>query len=245
MTMTPTDAQLSAFLDGELSEREMQAVEKAINKNPELAARLELLSIVDEQLRSAFAPVLDEPIPDSVLGLLDDVENETPSNVIGFSARTERKNIWQLPAAIAASLMVGFFASQALNQRSDYTGNDGLSVGSLSQDSPVFTALSSQFSGQKNEEIEIILSFQSHEGNYCREFTSANSRGLACRDGGNWNIISQIYAPSPDSASHYATASAQSLEAFDALIEGLMDGEILDSGQERNLINSQWRLSNR
>lgn len=63
---------LSAYLDGELNEADRLAVETLAEKDPEIAAELELLTQADAAFSEAFELMLDEPVP---LGLARAIEN--------------------------------------------------------------------------------------------------------------------------------------------------------------------------
>ncbi len=56
-------ARLSAYLDGELSSADAEAVEILVEKDPEIAAELEALQAADAAIFSAFDDLLKEPVP--------------------------------------------------------------------------------------------------------------------------------------------------------------------------------------
>ena len=60
---TITDDMITAWLDGEVSPKERQAVETAISASPELGMRVARLSRADRMLAPAFAETLNAPIP--------------------------------------------------------------------------------------------------------------------------------------------------------------------------------------
>jgi anti-sigma factor RsiW len=62
--VTIREKQLLAWLDGELDEAGAEAVEQAIQADPELMARAESHFLTMMQLRGAFAPLLDAPLPE-------------------------------------------------------------------------------------------------------------------------------------------------------------------------------------
>lgn len=237
--MKYTDEQLSAFLDGELSESEMSAIEKALTDDPSLASRLESLATVDAQLQNTFAPVLDAPLPASVMAMLDAPSDAPVSNVTNFSDYKDKRKNWPLFTAIAASLVAGFFSAQILNI-TDNTPIHTIAAGPVSPNSALYNVLSSLPSGQSQDDVTILLSFKSTNGNYCREFTTSQSRGLACENQKDWVVISQSYTPTNNTNNDYATASAESSIAFDTLIDSLMNGDILEIEQEKKLIQSGW-----
>ncbi len=61
-----TEADLQAFVDGRLPQSRRAEIEGFLAARPEEAARLTAYRAQGEQLRAAFASVLDEPIPERV-----------------------------------------------------------------------------------------------------------------------------------------------------------------------------------
>lgn len=59
-----TEAELSAFADGNLPESRAAAVAEYLRRNPEAAACLCTYYRQDHALRTGYAPVLDEPVPE-------------------------------------------------------------------------------------------------------------------------------------------------------------------------------------
>ena len=69
-TMPPaplSDADVHAFVDGQLSPDRAERVAAAVASNPELAARVADIRQRNAQLRAALDPVLAEPIPARLL----------------------------------------------------------------------------------------------------------------------------------------------------------------------------------
>jgi anti-sigma factor RsiW len=60
--LTRNREQLSAFLDGELTEAETEMLEKALLIDPHLRAHLQQLCEANAVARSEFAAILDEPV---------------------------------------------------------------------------------------------------------------------------------------------------------------------------------------
>lgn len=67
---TIAEHELQAYVDGELAPDEIARVEAAIAANPALAAQVERERRLRAQLRAAFDPVLDEPVPARFAALL-------------------------------------------------------------------------------------------------------------------------------------------------------------------------------
>jgi len=63
MNTAPDDTLLSAWIDGELPPEQRAEVEAWLREHPEGAARVRAWSADARSLRSAFGPLLDEPVP--------------------------------------------------------------------------------------------------------------------------------------------------------------------------------------
>ena len=64
-----TEADLQTHLDGRLPEARRAEVDAYLAAHPEEAARMEAYREQAERLRAMYAPVLEEPIPDRLLGV--------------------------------------------------------------------------------------------------------------------------------------------------------------------------------
>lgn len=100
MTANPlpvTDADVNAYVDGQLAPARTPAVEDAIARDPALAARVAELRAQNAALRDALDPWLDEALPDRLVAA-----------TAGPASRARRVPAWLgLTAAAAASLVVG------------------------------------------------------------------------------------------------------------------------------------------
>lgn len=63
-----TEAELHAYVDGELPEARRRDIEAYLDHHPEDAARLAAYRRQNDALRELFDPVLDEPVPQRLLG---------------------------------------------------------------------------------------------------------------------------------------------------------------------------------
>lgn len=66
-----SDAELNAYLDGELTGSETRSVEEWLAAHPEDARRAASLRRTDEAIRAGFGKVIEEPLPRSMTALLD------------------------------------------------------------------------------------------------------------------------------------------------------------------------------
>jgi anti-sigma factor RsiW len=114
----PSDAQLIAYLDGELAEDERALVSLALEQDGELRDRAARLGESAALLRAAFDEVVREPVPDRLIAA---ARGETASNVVRLGARLRRHigdRRWWIGVPVAASLAgllvgagLGFFAA--------------------------------------------------------------------------------------------------------------------------------------
>ncbi len=99
------DADLHAYLDGEMAAEERTDFEAWLNENPIERGRLDAFRIDLRRLRAELDPVLSEPVPERIVEALGD-------------ARTSRSRSvwWQAAAAVlvfAAGGAAGWFAAQS------------------------------------------------------------------------------------------------------------------------------------
>jgi anti-sigma factor RsiW len=96
-TNRPDDTRLSAWLDSELPDAERAQVEAWLRDHPEDAARVRLWAADRDALRARFEPLLDEPVPQHLLDLVQ----KAPTRQAGGWQR------WRLAAASAGLLLAG------------------------------------------------------------------------------------------------------------------------------------------
>jgi len=98
------DAELHAWIDGQLAPDRAGAVEAAVASDPALAARLQAYSDQNRELRALFGAVADEPLPERL-------------RAAGIASGQIRKR-WMIPvAASIACLAVGLAGGWLGNDR--------------------------------------------------------------------------------------------------------------------------------
>lgn len=112
-----TDADINAYVDGQLSAMRQPAFEEALRQDAALAARVAQLRHHNALLHDAFDPWLAEPLPERLIAAASAPVDAAAST----AAPTMRARRWRLPAAAAATLVVGialgWFGRDALLQR--------------------------------------------------------------------------------------------------------------------------------
>ncbi len=92
-----SDEQLSAWLDGELPPAQAAAVEAWIAEHPEARARVDAWAADRDALRTAFAALPAEPVPQALEHLV-------------WRGGTPARRPWAVAAAVAGALVVGALA---------------------------------------------------------------------------------------------------------------------------------------
>jgi hypothetical protein len=91
--------------------------------------------------------------------------------------------------------------------------------------------------------VQIILTFESDDGRYCRTFgardAGAAAEGVACRTGGHWQVIAWDGTADPGEGFRAAGAS----ELLDDVMDRLGGSPALEVAEERTLIEQHWQAN--
>jgi hypothetical protein len=247
--MNPIDDDtLQAYVDGELDAAQTARIDAALAQDALLARRVRQARALKEQLRAAFDPVLDEPVPARLSALLQ--PQATPAASLTFieggrraGAATRRApRRWLMPgAALAASialLAVGLWwhaGNQLVRMRNGQPYAAGVLGRALDQ------ALASE--PEAHAPVSIGLSFRAANGQICRTFTVHTPparAGLACHTAGGWAL--PVLEPSAPAESGELRQAASSLPpAVQAAVDARLCGEVFDARQERAARAAGWR----
>lgn len=233
--MTISDETLSAFLDGELSRREMAAVAEAISAEPQLADRLAAFARVDEQVKAQAEALDSVPLPDSVTRLLE----SDHGGHMAWWQRAGRQFREHAALAAAITLLIGFSAGQFFPADSS-TSN----AGNWQQ---VAAHLDRTASGEDvtiGGETRLLsrFTFRDQQGRYCRQFLLESpeqaSENVACRDAEDWERVATVQASRIYQADDYRPASGANL--LDSTLDELMQGEALSLEEEAEVMDNRW-----
>lgn len=241
---TITDQEVQAYVDGELAPDDAARIEKAIASDVLVAARVEREKRLRAQVRGAYDPVLDEPVPSRLRGLLEGPSRGMQDdNVVALDARraAPRASRWRGPAlalaaSVAALALMGWLRAPA----GDMTMQGGRLVarGALSQ--ALDTTLAS--APDPRAAVSIGLSFRDADGHVCRSFSTRATglAGLACREGDAWTlpVVSSVAAPAPSEVRQAASAMPPEVQAA---VDARMRGDAFDAAQERAAQARGWR----
>lgn len=237
--MTISDETLSAFIDGELSDTQMAAIETQIASDPALAQRVASLRSVDTALAGVLADAASEPLPDHILDMVSAYGRDADNNVVAFR-KVAPRNWFQSPLAMAAAAAFGIAVGVLLAPAQGVSGSQQIFAGSVSSDSALFSVLETVPSNQRQYGFTPQVSFASTSGGVCREVVSAEARALACRENGDWTVLAVTHEVQSRSNQTYQTASANASIVFDILAEELMQETPMSAQQERILIEQNW-----
>ncbi|MGH8241277.1 MAG: hypothetical protein ACREXP_30260, partial [Steroidobacteraceae bacterium] len=92
---------------------------------------------------------------------------------------------------------------------------------------------------------QVILTFETEDGRYCRAFrsreASAAAEGVACRNGAQWQVVAWDGTVDPNEGFRVAGAS----ELLDDVMDRLGGSAALESAEERALIERHWSAPQR
>jgi hypothetical protein len=237
-----SDAQIHAYVDGELDAPTAARIEADSHADVALAARIASQRELGTLLRGAFDPVLAEPIPQRLRDALAQPAASAGVTPIGAArgtspprARWSRRE-W---GAIAATLMLGILVGAVA-----WRTPGGLQLdsenGRLVARGKLDSALSTQLPGTGSGATRIGLSFRAGDGAWCRSFSLRDAgAGLACRRQGRWEV-QLIDGASPAPGADYRQAASSLSPALLNAITALGGGDALTPEEEQQQLRAGW-----
>lgn len=240
-----SDETLMAYADGELDAATRAAVEAEMANDPRIAQAIERHRSLVRDLRAAFDPMLDEPVPEKLVISANAAPAAKPADVVSIgSARRPARRNWSWPewGAMAASLLIGIVIARLATTTDDnIVARDGhmFAAGTLS------TALDRQASGASSESgVHVALTYRAKSGDYCRAFTIAEPAafaGIACREGDQWRLDTLAGGESAEAANNYRMAGTAIPPAILQTVQDSIAGEALDAAQEAAARERGWK----
>lgn len=259
---------LYAYVDNELDPARTAQVEAAMAADPELASMIEEQRALRALLGSAYAPVLDEPMPARLTAAAGQpaAAPKPRGKVVALaSARASRKAAaeqekladprpgtgsgdwsWKHWGGMAACLVLGVFAG---NNAWIATAADDIAYrdGQLVARGQLARALSTQLaSAQTNDApVKIGLSYVSKADEFCRSFTvrSAGTDGLACRRNNDWQLrVVEQEKPQPSAGANLRMAASPVPAAVMKVVDEQIQGGPLDAEAEKAAMSRGWRV---
>jgi len=245
------DAQIHAYVDGELDSQSAARLEADSGADAALAARIAGQRELRLRLQSAFDPVLDEPVPqplrDAAAGGAQ--QAQVIALDVARRARAPVRPAWSPRewGAIAATLALGTLLGAML-----FRTPSGLPLetvqGQLLARGELDTALSTQASGPApaGAATRIGLSFRAGDGAWCRTFSLGNgSGGLACRRQQRWavQLLEDSGASEATTAGGFRQAGSSLSPALLGAIGALGADDALTPEQEQEQLRTGWKAA--
>lgn len=254
-----SDDDLMAWVDGELPPAAAERVAAAVAADAGLAARAARLRTLNAQLRQAFAADLSEPVPDALAAVARGEHLAAPDGraqllplaarrhgLAGPLRRVAAWASWATWGGLAAALAL---AAVLLPRLDPAPGAADPTVqaqadGRLQARGALADALEHGLSGEAHADgTRLLLSFRDRSGAFCRSFAAPAGRGLACREGGQWQVVVLTAPPAPTPSAPTESlrlASADLPAAVLAAIDQRMAGLALDAREERAARDAAW-----
>jgi hypothetical protein len=237
-----SDAQIHAFVDGELDAQAAARIEADSRMDAALAARIAGQRELKTLLHGEFDPVLAEPVPQRLRDALAQPGANVSVTPIGVARKTSPARArWTVRewGAIAATLLLGVLLGAVA-----FHTPDGLPLeaqqGGLVARGELDAALSTQLSGAASTATRIGLSFRAGDGAWCRSFNlREGSAGLACRRQGRW-IVQLLDGSSLAAGTDYRQAASSLSPAMVNAITALGGGDALSAEEEQQQLRAGW-----
>ncbi|WP_426689912.1 anti-sigma factor family protein [Rhodanobacter ginsengiterrae] len=251
--MNPIDDDtLQAYVDGELDTSDAARIEAALAHDEMLARRVRQARDLRAQVRAAFDPILDEPVPARLSALLQPPSPRAATPLGprllpagGHGPGTTRHRAtrrWFVPgAALAASvalLAVGLWWSRP-GDMVRMQGGQPFAAGALAH--ALDEALASE--PDVHAPVAIGLSFRATDGRICRSFVLRSppiQAGLACHGDAGWSLP-VLGAAVPSEGGELRQAASALSPAVQAAVDARLRGEVFNAQQERAARDAGWR----
>lgn len=246
--MNYDDETLMAYADGELDPGQRAAIDAAAAKDPALAARLEKHRALRARVSGAFAPLIEQPVPDRLreAARAGAAPERARGNVVQFPSRGARSPSapWRAREwlAVAASLVLGVAISWRF-----FAGRDDALLGSrdggLVAQGALADALDQQLASNQAAQgaVTIGLTFKARDGSYCRSFTlrTGGTAGLACRVRDEWHV--PVTASADAAGGDIRQAAGSIPPSVMQAIEARIAGDALAAADETKARDAGWK----
>lgn len=228
--MTPDDATLMAYADGELDPLAAKRVEQALAADPALARTVEAHRALRARMAVAY-PAAPTPAGDPLAARI-----AAPATVVPFTPRVVPRTTrprWRQVAAMAACLVVGVAVGTQW-QSGPVTAKHGALIAA----GPLARALDTRLAATTGE-TRMLLSFRGRDGRPCRVFAAPAVDGIACHDADGWSLVRTRSAAAAAGGDYRQAGSADA--ALMAEAQEMIAGEPLSREQEAAAVVQGWR----
>lgn len=227
------DDEFFAWLDGELAPAQAAEMEARVAADPRLSAVAAEHRAMRSRLRAAFDTLLEAPLPERLQAAV-----RPSAKVIDFGVAKRARSMPSVAqwAAMAATLAVGVLGGTFVPQRSSPVEASG---GKIYAAAGLKRALDTELASAPAGDVRIGMTFRDQGGEICRSFTEEAGSGLACREGGRWELKGLFATPEGQGGAYRMAAGMDPNLA--ALVGSTMAGEPFDAAQEKAAKTKGWR----
>ncbi|MBS0237163.1 MAG: hypothetical protein JSR89_01920 [Proteobacteria bacterium] len=261
-----SNEELMAYADGELADDVRIRVEAYLADDPNSQTRLAAFTATGRNLADLFDQPMREPVPARLLQGIgagaSQITRASDAKVFPLQSRRRLSSMAMPTRALAASLAGLLVASSSIwllkNASPDAQSTFGLASANAEKiaGDGLASALETVPSGKTAERtiageaalIRPTFSFATLASSYCRQYDIFRQKptgltGVACRQpNGSWRI--EIQTPSAAHRSSSDTvlpAGKTDLAPVEAIVDGLISGDVLGPDDETRAISSGWR----
>ena len=226
------DEKFFAWLDGELDPAEAAEMQARVAADPKLTELAEQHRAFGGRLKGAFDSVAEAPVPEHLTAAL-----RPRGQVLDFASAKRARSMPPLAqwAAMAATLAVGVFIGTRVPEGTPVEVQGGKLYAAAALNEALDTELASAPTG----DVRIALTYRNQAGEICRSFTAPAGSGVACRNGGRWQMKGLFAAPEGQGSDYRMAAGMDPNLA--ALIDSTMTGAPFDEAAEKAAREKGWR----
>ena len=254
-----SDEMLMAYADGALPDAEAARVAAAIEHDTEARAIVAEFRRTAERARAAYAEIITEAVPDSIVRAFLSDETRTANVVDIMQTRKPRSQIWRALLPLAASVVLLIAAAAMFFPRDP--GAQSIALGPVPSATPLAVLLETKASGvpvaqakgaaKGGGHLMVVATFRHRDERICREIEvldanmQATLAGAACRDpaSGTWIVEGTVrIASAPVShGSTFVPSGTAEKDALDGLLALLGASSAMTADEEQRLIAGAWR----
>lgn len=236
--MTLSKEILMRFVDGELPPEEASRVEAEIANDAQARAFVEAQAALRHEFSAAFAPVMDEPVPEQIAAAMAHTPISRRWRLSRAFSAVEGPRIWIPTAgALALGLAIGILVNPGMTgPLATQRNGTVVAQGALAQ------ALSTQLASDVRpaDAPRIGISFRAKDGRTCRTFQTSGAAGIACRAGEQWDVAA-LAATQPESSGTYHMAASGMPDVIRNAATNMISGAPFDAAAERAARDRDWQ----
>jgi len=258
-----TDEVLMAYADGVLPPDEAARVAIALETDIDARAAVEEFRRTAALSRAAFADVLAEPVPETIVRTVLASGTRTAGVTDLARHRQSRFPHWRtaLPLAASLALVIGLAAALFLRSIPSDAPTQIIALGPVEPAAPLASVLEKHPSGvpvppagregDSAGRLMAIATFRDRKSRICREVElldksmQPRTAAVACRDParGTWSVegVARIATTAPSGGSDFVPSGAEEKDALDGLLAILGATRALSAEEEQRLMAQGWR----